>query len=454
VSDNHLRKRVRDFLGCYIPLPYYYGRNFRRIFKFLLTSQHWPRDQMAQYKLDCLRALLRHAESHVPYYKRLFKSEGISSSDIGSFEDYARLPILTKDLLDQNLDQMKANNFASFKPILTRTSGTTGRTTTLYRSSYQESFRLAALWRHLSQHGFGFGERRVTLMPPKSYSDESPLYYHDRIENTRVINSYHILAGKKHEVLDAIREFQPRFIWTSPNLLYVLAEYLIDHRLEPVSVPLIEVFGEKLYDYLVPSIRKAFPGEIIDYYANRENSIAAWGNGDGVFTEVSEYCHLEPLAARETDNAKSGSDLITTNLHNYACPLIRYNSEDVVRWIGFRDDAQLPSLELLGGRGKDLLLTDDGLCTLFPFSIIRMNNFEGIRRCQVEQVTMRELVLRLVTGQGYDRDRYEAKLVRLFEEALLNRFAVRVEYVDEADANSMGKFRPVISRFATEYIMR
>lgn len=410
---------------------------------------------MIEYKLDCLRALVRHAELNVPYYKRLFKAEGITSSEVRSFEDYERLPVLTKDLLDENLEQLKADHFESFRPILTRTSGTTGRTTTLYRSAYQEAFRLAALWRHLKQHGFNFGDRKVTLMPPKRYNEDSPLYYHDRIENTRVINSYHILAGKKHEVLDAIREFQPRFIWTSPNLLYVLAEYLLEHGLEPMPIPLIEVFGEKLYDYLAPTIKKAFPGEIIDYYGNRENSIAAWGNGDGVFTEVSEYCYLEPFTGRENGENGCGSDLITTSLHNYACPLIRYNSGDVIRWIGFRDgDARQPSLELVGGRGKDLLLTDDGLCTLFPFSILRKNNIEGVRRCQVEQVSMHELILRLVIVPRYDRDRYESMLARLFEEALLNRFTVRIEYIDENAEQSIGKFRPVISRFATEHILR
>ncbi len=37
-----LRKRARDFLGCYLPLPWYYGREFRKITGFLEHSNSRP----------------------------------------------------------------------------------------------------------------------------------------------------------------------------------------------------------------------------------------------------------------------------------------------------------------------------------------------------------------------------------------------------------------------------
>ena len=50
-------------------------------------------------QLRRLSALLAHAEERVPYYRELFRSLGVTSRDIRTLDDFARLPILTKDII-------------------------------------------------------------------------------------------------------------------------------------------------------------------------------------------------------------------------------------------------------------------------------------------------------------------------------------------------------------------
>src|SRR5689334_9782673 len=58
-----------------------------------------PKADVDANQLRRLSALLAHAEAHVPYYRELFKSLNLTSRDIRSLEDFAQLPILTKDIV-------------------------------------------------------------------------------------------------------------------------------------------------------------------------------------------------------------------------------------------------------------------------------------------------------------------------------------------------------------------
>jgi phenylacetate-CoA ligase len=453
MTKRSFSKRIHDRLGCYFPLPWHYGRGFRDALDFLSESSDWPRDRLIEYKLERIKETLNHARDHVPYYRKMFADYGVEISQVQSLDDFSKLPILTKDDLIDSFEQLKSDDFRRHKPILSTTSGTTGKGTKFYRSRAQEDFRQAAFWHTLLENGFGFRDRQVKIGSPISYDSDSPLYYHDPIENALVINSYHILAGRYADVIDAVRSYHPRLVQGLPNLIYILAEYAIRKEIEPIEVDLVLFFGEKLYPHLRVARDKFFPGKLLEYYANRENTIAAWGPGNDTFAEVSQQCHLEVSPdERNTAHPESG-DLITTSLHNLAFPLIRFNSFDLVRWLGYSgENSRYPRLELLGGRGKDLLLSRRGLISTHVYRCLRKRGFFKIRRCQLEQIDIDRLLVRAVPGPDYDREPDEETLREAINEGTLNSFELEVEYVDEIAFTKQGKFRPTISELASKYV--
>ncbi|MFH2055658.1 MAG: hypothetical protein ABIJ61_06855, partial [bacterium] len=186
-----LRKKVRDRLFCYLPQRLYYGHDFRRIFAYLDQSRHWSREQLEAYKLERLQALVAHAQQRVPYYRELFSKLGLDSRDIKTPTDFAQIPRLSKDTLRERLDELKADNFASYHPYRTQTSGTTSRMTSLYRSRYHEAFRAAVVWRFYQQQGHRIGDRWVNISC-RSFDPDSPVAEYNRIENCLLINTYHI----------------------------------------------------------------------------------------------------------------------------------------------------------------------------------------------------------------------------------------------------------------------
>jgi phenylacetate-CoA ligase len=449
-----LKKKIRDFVYRFRPLPDYYGRDFKRIYAFLKESRNWSRDRIQEYKLERLRALIKHAQTNVPYYRDLFKQHGIMADAIKTFEDFSKIPALTKQMLRDNLEKLKADNLESFDPLWTQTSGTTSAMTALHRSRYHEAFRKAAVWRFFQEYGFDFKRKRLSLSC-RSFDINSPVADLDRVENNMILNTYHIIAGNYEKAYQAIKNFRPHMIWTHPSPLSILAEYALEKGYPPVEVPLIAVYSEVFYPHLRNILEKAFPTRFIEYYGNRENSIGAWGNADGKFYEISEYCHLEVVGEKAAPGSPRMGDVISTSLHNYATPLIRYHSEDLAQWHGYLNpDIPYPVVELIGGRGKDVLLARDGFTIPFFLAYIDKMNFKKLKKYQMEQVSLDEIILRVVPKEDYVRERDEKLLLEYASGAIANRFKIRLEYVDDIPLTENGKYRSVISRIAVENLYK
>ena len=446
-----MRKALKDFVYSFLPLSSYYGKTFKKTFDLLMESSKWTREDQERHKLTQLVELVDYAQKNVPYYRELFAEHDINAADIKSLKDFSQIPILTKNTLRYNLEKLKSEKFSELKPIKTETSGTTGRVTTLYRSNFHEIYRLAMTWRFYHLNGFTFSDRLATITSPWGLSASSPIYEYDRLLRKLVINTYHIQIGNCGKVMEALHNYKPKMIWGHPNILCSLAEWMIEHNQSPLKIPIITTFGEKIYPHVYNCLRKAFDTKFIEYYGNRENSVAAWGDSDGIFREVSEYCHVE-VENHDDGNNNGRGDLITTSLHNYAVPLIRYNSEDVSHYKGYVNNDIYPSFELLGGRGKDVLLSKKGLVVPYTPHLFEHSKYNKLKKYQIEQLSIDKLLLRIVPLPTYDRSVDEELVLKHFGEVLANQFEIKIEYVDDIPMTESGKYQVAISPLAIQYL--
>jgi phenylacetate-CoA ligase len=80
----------------------------------LEKSQWWPMDRIRELQNERLRRLVRHAYDKVPYYHRIFEVQGLKPDDIQNNEDLVKLPVLTKQVIRNNFNDLIAREF----PIL------------------------------------------------------------------------------------------------------------------------------------------------------------------------------------------------------------------------------------------------------------------------------------------------------------------------------------------------
>src|SRR5690606_30722247 len=132
---------------------------------YQLRTTEWlaPAD-VRRLQEERLRALIKHAYRHVPYYRELFDRHGIDPESIRTLEDLQRIPVLTKDDIRANLHvDLCSDSHDKRKRLPSTTSGSNGEPLTLYDDKTQLEMRWATTLRNLEWTGYRFGDRQVRL---------------------------------------------------------------------------------------------------------------------------------------------------------------------------------------------------------------------------------------------------------------------------------------------------
>ena len=161
--------RLRDFI--------FYPPKIRAYHHKLQHSQYWSPEQRRVETQVKLAELLHHAVTNVPYYRRtLAPYRGRFASMIERL-DLSELPRLTKQQVRDHGQELRADNHATYRPSLVRTSGTTGTPTQFLVDRQSHIAHFASIWNMLNWVGYRFGDRFADLTG--GHRPDEPMYARD-----------------------------------------------------------------------------------------------------------------------------------------------------------------------------------------------------------------------------------------------------------------------------------
>ena len=70
--------------------------------RFLKKTPYFSRDQMQEWQWQRIQNLVNHAYVNVPFYRELYQTVSFHPDDLRSWDDFHRLPIVTKDQVIAN----------------------------------------------------------------------------------------------------------------------------------------------------------------------------------------------------------------------------------------------------------------------------------------------------------------------------------------------------------------
>lgn len=423
-----------------------YGSVFRKNFNFLMKSRYWSKERLIEYQNEKLRKLIIHAYKNVPYYTRLFDKLSLKSEDIRTAQDLKKLPILTKQIVRDNIDELLAQNMLSMKRKKVSTSGTTGEPFSFYQDFYADARQLAFTVRHrYCMSGYSLRKPIVRLRSYVPEENEPPVKFRCD-SNTFYFSAYHMTKKNMSKYVDTIKKHNLQYIVAYPSSAYLFAEFLRQEKIK-LDIRGVVTSSETLTDAYKSSI-ESYLGKVFDFYTQNEHVACIRSCQNDIYHVDMEYSIVEFV--KDKSLPSTHRKIIGTNIHNYVMPLIRYDTGDISHGLtGLWCSCGQAGDKIWGieGRQDDFLYTSSGIAVP-PINFYTMfNEFDtSISAFQMLQAEDGSLVIKIVKKKSLS-DETEELLLKKLHKRLGKTIKIKIVYVDTINRNKKtGKIRSIVSK--------
>ncbi len=431
------------------------GRPTVQLLDYLRTTERWSIEALRDLQLGLLRRLLRHAYAHTEHYRRVMDQCQFRPAQMTSLSELSRLPLLDKDTVRATMATRRADA-PPFATIRKSTSGTTGEPVAVAYNAESRYWRDATRWR-----GYGWGGYRIGMRAMHYWGagpEANSWFKRQKIAVDRVLKRdlYVDSTPRGDDALRAavgqLRRFQPNVIVAYAAGAAALARFVVEQGLRDWKDTPVLVGAERLWPQDRAAIERAF-GPAFETYGSREVMLIASECESHAAMHVSMETMIVELLIREgsgTRPARPGEvgEVVVTDLHNLACPMVRYVTGDLA--VAHDDGAcacgrQLMRLGPVEGRTTETLFDGAGN----PVGGLVFNILFGVldqaaKQFQVVQRADRSIVMRVIPQSGTSLPEAHEREIRAFAAKYLPGVPFALEYVTSIPLTPAGKRKVVI----------
>ncbi len=430
-------------LACYVEGKRIRNTRYGRLFEEKLIEYQrrgaWSYEQKCEYRDAQLRKMIGHCYATVPHYKEIFDAGNINPDSIRHIDDLQRLPILTKEEVNKNPEKFISSVISKNNMQTAHTSGTTGAGFVFKTTQEAICNQWAVWWRYREALGIKFGTLSANfgtrfVVPAKQ--KKPPFWRYNYPCNQVYFSAFHEKPEYLKYYVEEIK--RKKIIWLHgyPSLLSELADEVIreDDSSLNNQIMYITIGAENLLDYQKSVIERAFGVHVYQHYGLSEGVSNFSENKDGQIVVDEDF------AATEFVTQNGITQIIGTNLTNYAMPLIRWRTNDTAE---FHEDKKVGRIvDSLDGRIEDYITLPSGK------KIGKLDHVfkDAVHLKEVQIVQNKDYsinVLYVPSSNEYNEDLKKAN--ELFDQTFGEKVSVIFQRVDEIKKTKSGKIRFIVS---------
>jgi phenylacetate-CoA ligase len=412
--------------------------------RFLKRTPFLSPEEMRAWQFARLQALVAQAYDKVPFYRRLYDSASFHPEDLKDWEDFLRVPVVTKDQVIANFPEgMLARGYRLEDLTVSRSSGSSGKVLDIaYDPRAMTTYILAGL--RLYRMGFPYRpwHRQVYI-----YTSPYPL---DSLFGAYPLHFLSTLTPPE-EILKALGTLRPDLLICYPSHLKQLTQLATPEQRAKIRLRAISVNSEMSAQAERDELSSFWGCPVLDEYSSEELTRIAAQCLRRTYHVFEDVNYLEVLDEAGRPTTEMGT-LVGTNLHNFAMPMIRYQQNDLgrIEAPGCACGWAFRRLTHLEGRRNDSFVLPSGKVLSSGFLLDATYEFLLAYRAAVRDFCLIQespagVVLRVIPGSGWS-DEVAGKISRRFAEFLEPGVSFHIQPVAECEKTRTGKRNPIINR--------
>jgi phenylacetate-CoA ligase len=440
------RSRIPDVRWPAVPDDY--SARILSIHGQMQESEWWPPEVMAVHQQGALDRLLDHARATVPFYR--------DDPAYAPGTPWNELPILTRAAVQDAGVRLRSDDVpADHLPVSeASSSGSTGRPLTVRTTRAWTLFFTAVT---LRDHLWHRRDPSATIAVIRAYVASGapppegirhpvwglpvhPIYESGPMFRLPIETDVAVQA-------DWLVGVDPDYLLTLPSNLVGLAQHC---RLSGQRLPRlreVRTLGEVLSPEVRRLCRDVFGVPVTDMYSAVELGYIALQCPTAQTYHVQSEVTCVEVVDEEGAPCPPGQTgrVIATPLHNFAQPLIRYESGDVAEVGRLCPCGRgLPVLNRVVGRQRNLITLPSGE-RFWPLFSSAWRGVDAIHQIQIVQHDLEHVEARIVGPRPLTADE-EATFTAKLHELFRHPFRVSFEYRERIDRTQQRKFEDFVSR--------
>jgi phenylacetate-CoA ligase len=432
------------------------GRPTVPLLRYLQATERWSIDALRDLQLGFLRRLLRHAYQHTAHYREVMDERGLRPEDIETIDDLRKLPLLDRDTVRATL-HARASGAPPFATIKKSTSGTTGEPVVVEYNDESRHWRDATRWRGYGWAGYRIGNRAFHYW---GFGPKNPSWMKRQkvaLDHFLKRDLYVDCTPRGEEALAAavkqLRSWRPHAMVAYAAGAAALAAYVNDHNLRDWKDFPVLVGAERLWPKDREQIERAF-GPAFETYGCREVMLmsseceAHDGMHTSMETMIVEILVREPDGSMRAARPGETGEVVITDLHNLACPMIRYVNGDMAVAHAEGPCSCGRTLTKIGpveGRTTETLRDGRGNAVGgLVFNILFGVMDQVAKKFQVVQKADGRVVMKVVPTLGDVLPESNSQAIHQFAQKYLPGAPFAIEYVNDIPLTAAGKRKVVV----------
>jgi len=392
-------------------------------------------DKSLKIRKQNLSRLLEHAVTNTSFYK--------SKDGYNSLQDFT---VINKNEILKKYQDFKSSVFKDSDLFKVYSSGSTGVPFSILQDNIKRSRNTADAIYFLELAGGILGDKLffMKLWDQKNQKGRITSWFQN-VYAHNVMDS----NNKDLEVLaKRIENYKStKNIIGYPSFFEELCSYLngLKETREFENVNTIISIAESLKDFEKGLMAKYFNCPVFERYSNQENGILAQQtikNPNKYILNWASY-NFEVLKVDSNEHVNIGEvgRLVVTDLFNYAMPMIRYDTGDMV--VYEETESGHPFISSIYGRRMDTIFDIKGKI-VSPHIFYMVLDYGEMKQFQFVQVGQKEYKFRI---NGDKQDVREDMIVTYFKKYLGEEAIISFEYVDEIPLLSSGKRKKIVNEY-------
>ncbi len=452
----HVRGKIHDVLSQRVLLPLARARQLAQPrtrpamnalsegLRFRQSAGTWSDDRRYEWMLRQLREVVRRADRQTVYYRELFTRVGFDPDADFTFDDFARLPVLSREDVNRGGKDLVSSAVSPEQLRMDATGGSTGKPTEVWLGPEERGWRESGAETFLRRIGLPPGSRTAYLwghhLDPVA-RDSLRERYQAFESNTMWFDCFRLSPETLDRYHNAFERHRPTCIIAYADALRSLAEHVAERGYRPNYPTYGFVTGaEKLWPQHRQTVERVFNRPVHERYGGRDVGNVAFQLTPAEtldFTVDWSNILLEPETTEQT------SSILITKLHSDGMPMLRYRVGDVGRFApGSRPGHPAFILGEVLGRAVDRIWLPNG-SWVTGLEMPHLMKSYPVREFMFLQRADYSIELQVVPAKGFG-DASRRDILQVVKANLPN-LEVNLSIVERIPRTKANKWRPVVT---------